>query len=173
MNDFYYTPNPEAVHKIQKWNFELLGNQISFTTDNGVFLKKRVDYGSVVLINAFNINKIPAGKILDLGCGYGPVGIALAKKYTERKFDLVDVNNRALALAENNAKNNGVSAQLSIYSSNIYENVKENFAAIIVNPPVRAGKEVVNNMLSEAKEHLVLGGTLTAVLQKKARCSLC
>ncbi|KRM69450.1 16S RNA methylase [Apilactobacillus ozensis DSM 23829 = JCM 17196] len=167
MNDFYYTPNPEAVHKIQKWNFELLGNQISFTTDNGVFSKKRVDYGSVVLINAFNINKIPAGKILDLGCGYGPVGIALAKKYTERKFDLVDVNNRALALAENNAKNNGVSAQLSIYSSNIYENVKENFAAIIVNPPVRAGKEVVNNMLSEAKEHLVLGGTLTAVLQKK------
>ncbi|MCL0312685.1 class I SAM-dependent methyltransferase [Apilactobacillus sp. TMW 2.2459] len=167
MNDFYYTPNPDAVHKIQQWDFELLGNQITFTTDNGVFSKKRVDYGSVVLMNAFNISKIPSGKILDLGCGYGPVGIALAKKYTDREFDLVDVNNRALSLAQTNAKNNGVDNRLTIYNSNIYENIQSKYAAIVVNPPIRAGKMVVNTMLSKAKNHLLPSGTLTAVLQKK------
>ncbi|TPR17917.1 class I SAM-dependent methyltransferase [Apilactobacillus timberlakei] len=166
MNEYYYTPNPDVVHELHTWKYELLGNDLKFTTDNGVFSKKTVDYGSSTLVKNINIDKIPAGNILDLGCGYGPMGIALAKNYPNRIFEMVDVNNLALSLAKKNAEQNSVK-NVKIHNSNIYEDVKDRFAAILTNPPVRAGKKVVNDMISGSLEHLVQNGTLTVVLQKK------
>lgn len=166
MNEFYYTPNPHVVHELHTWNFDLLGNTLTFTTDNGVFSKRTVDFGSQTLVESVNFDKIPAGDILDLGCGYGPMGISLAKVHPDRNFEMVDVNNLALSLAKNNAEQNHVS-NVNIHNSDVYENVENKFAAIVTNPPVRAGKKIVDAMISGSIQHLVKNGTLTVVLQKK------
>lgn len=166
MNEFYYTPNPNVVHELHTWNFNLLGNNLTFTTDNGVFSKRTVDFGSKTLVENVNMAKIPNGNVLDLGCGYGPMAIALAKHHPDRLFEMVDVNNLALELAVKNAEQNHVS-NVKIHNSNIYETVEDKFAAIITNPPVRAGKDVVDGMIEGAVSHLVPNGTLTVVLQKK------
>ena len=104
--------------------------------------------------------------ILDVGCGYGPIGLSLAKSYENRNIHMVDVNHRALELAKRNAKNNNI-LNVSIYESYCYEGVKGKFAAILSNPPIRAGKKVVHGILEEAQHHLVDGGELWVVIQKK------
>lgn len=167
MNNHYYTENPDIEHAEKSWSFNLLNHEIKFTTDNGVFSKQTVDYGTRVMLEAFREDHAPVGKILDLGTGYGPVGIALALAYPQRQLDMVDVNNLALSLAQRNADANRVSGQVKIFHSNVYEAVTDQYAAILTNPPVRAGKDVVQAMISEAHPHLVTGGTLTVVLQKK------
>jgi len=166
LTNHYYTQNPDVLHEEHHWLFTLLGNELLFTTDNGVFSKNRVDYGSRALLAAFNADKTPAGPWLDLGTGYGPIGLALAKKWPERQVTMVDVNELALDLARQNAVANQIE-NVEIKTSDIYEHVTERYAAILTNPPVRAGKQVVTAMLTGAKEHLLPGGTLTVVLQKK------
>ncbi|WP_137601252.1 class I SAM-dependent methyltransferase [Paucilactobacillus nenjiangensis] len=166
MNNHYYTQNPDVIHQERTWNFELRGHNFKFTTDNGVFSKQSVDYGSRVLIDSFDTADLPAGKILDLGCGYGPIGLSLAHAYPERTVDMVDVNELALELARANATANEIK-NISINSSNAYENVTDQYASIVSNPPVRAGKSVVDDFITEAKEHLIDDGTLWIVLQKK------
>ncbi|APR08144.1 Ribosomal RNA small subunit methyltransferase C [Lentilactobacillus parabuchneri] len=165
-NSFYYSKNPDVESNPLTWNFSLLGNNLVFTSDNGVFSKHTVDYGSRVLIDYVDYDRIPAGKILDMGTGYGPIGIAIAKAFPKRQVDMVDVNEVALALAKKNAAANQVD-NVKIFESNIYDAVSDSYAAIITNPPVRAGKQVVEQMISGARDHLVLDGTLTVVLQKK------
>ncbi|GAY72637.1 class I SAM-dependent methyltransferase [Lentilactobacillus kosonis] len=165
-NQFYYSEHPDVVSDPQKWNFTLLGNNILFTSDNGVFSKKTVDYGSRVLIDNVDYDIIPQGNILDLGCGYGPIGLAIAKKYSQRHVDMVDVNEIALGLARQNAESNSIE-NVTIFASDVYQNVSDKYAAVITNPPVRAGKNVVDRMIAEAKVHLLNEGTLTIVLQKK------
>ncbi|MGY3765723.1 class I SAM-dependent methyltransferase [Vagococcus vulneris] len=166
MSNHYFSSNPDQAHDRQQWTFELAGRTFKFITDSNVFSKGTVDYGSRVLINTFNDQDLPDGGILDVGCGYGPIGLALAEK-TGREVDMVDVNERALALAEENAVVNNVK-HVSIYSSYIYDDVsKENFAAVVSNPPIRAGKDVVHGIISGAHAKLQTGGTLTIVIQKK------
>ncbi|GMA69678.1 16S RNA G1207 methylase RsmC [Leuconostoc litchii] len=131
-----------------------------------MFSKSTVDFGTRTMLNALEKTSLPNGKILDLGTGYGPVGISLAKAY-QRQVDMVDVNERALDLARKNAEKNGVSQQVMVFQSDIYANIKDKYALIMVNPPIRAGKIVVTKMLQEAKNHLQDGGKLIAVLQKK------
>ena len=129
MTNYYYTKNPDVEHNEQNFNFTLLGNELNFTTDNGVFSKRRVDFGSCVLLAALDQPAFQPRKLLDVGCGYGPLGLAVAKKFPQAQVDMVDVNELALSLATKNA--------------------------------------VAHGILSQAKDHLVVGGTLTAVLQKK------
>mgnify|MGYP003263182746 FL=1 len=164
--EMYFTANPNSEHHFQNFDFELLGNNLHFTTDSGVFSKSTVDFGTRTMLDALDKTTLTDGKVLDLGTGYGPVGIAIAKKY-QRQVDMVDVNERALALARQNAVNNGVDQLVSVFQSDIYQQVTDKYALILTNPPIRAGKEVVTAMLQEAVQHLVPGGKLIAVLQKK------
>lgn len=164
--EMYFTANPNSEHHFQNFDFELLGNNLHFTTDSGVFSKSTVDFGTRTMLDALDKTTLTDGKVLDLGAGYGPVGIAIAKKY-QRQVDMVDVNERALALARQNAVNNGVDQLVSVFQSDIYQQVTDKYALILTNPPIRAGKEVVTAMLQEAVQHLVPGGKLIAVLQKK------
>jgi len=167
MTNYYYTHNPEVVHDEKQWNFEIFNHDFKFTTDNGVFSKRTVDYGSRTLLAAFDPAGLPAGPLLDLGTGYGPIGMALAFQSPERTVDMVDVNELALSLARKNAALNQLT-NVSIYTSDVYEQVtRQDYAAIVTNPPVRAGKAVVDAMLTGALTHLVANGTLTVVLQKK------
>ncbi|WP_061992619.1 class I SAM-dependent methyltransferase [Fructobacillus ficulneus] len=162
----YFTAQPDAAHDYQDFDFELLGNQIHFTTDAGVFSKRTVDFGTRTMLDVAAGLDFPTGKILDLGTGYGPVGIAMAKALN-KNVDMVDVNERALELARKNADRNGVGSQVNVFQSNIYDQINDQYAMILVNPPIRAGKTVVTQMLQEAQQHLVPGGKLIAVLQKK------
>ena len=167
MTNYYFTKNPDVIHDEKEWTFELLNNEFKFTTDNGVFSKKTVDFGSRVLLNAFAQQEIIAGNILDVGCGYGPIGLAIAKDQPERQIDMTDVNELALELAKKNAGINKIT-NVSIFESAAYDNVtKTDYATIVTNPPIRAGKNVVHDILSGAFDHLKVGGQLFAVLQKK------
>lgn len=164
--EMYFTANPNSEHHFQNFDFELLGNTLHFTTDSGVFSKSTVDFGTRTMLDALEKTTLTQGKVLDLGTGYGPVGIAIAKKF-QRQVDMVDVNERALALAQQNAVTNGVAQLVSVFQSDIYQQVTDKYALILTNPPIRAGKEVVTAMLQEAVQYLLPGGKLIAVLQKK------
>lgn len=162
MSKMYYAEMPDAAHDIHDLNVSLLGQSFHFYTDAGVFSKKMVDYGSQVLLNALDLER---GKnLLDVGCGYGPLGISLAKVQGVQST-MIDINSRAIDLAKKNAERNGVVAH--IFQSNIYENVSEKFDYIISNPPIRAGKKVVHEIIEGAFDHLNQGGSLTIVIQKK------
>lgn len=100
-----------------------------------------MDYGSRVLIDAFEWENLPAGRLLDVGCGYGPIGLSLAAA-TGRLVEMVDVNQRAVGLAQMNAQRNQITT-VDIHSSNVYETLNETtYAAIVSNPPIRAGKKL-------------------------------
>lgn len=167
MTNHYYSQEPTTEHDFEQWSFELKGKNFQFVTDSGVFSRETVDFGSRVLIDTFNWEELPAdGKILDVGCGYGPIGLAIAFA-SQRFVEMVDINSRAVELAQRNANRNGIK-QVDIHQSNIYEAVhEETYAAIVSNPPIRAGKKVVHEILTEAYPRLKSGGTLTIVIQKK------
>lgn len=130
------------------------------------FPKNTVDYGSRALLDAVDLSETPAGPILDMGCGYGPIGMTLAKLAPERQIDMVDVNERALGLAQKNCDLNQIQ-NVAIFESAEYQNVTAQYAAILTNPPIRAGKAVVQNILKGAYDHLLTDGELDVVIQKK------
>ena len=158
----YYAENPDAAHDIHELRVDLLGEKMIFLTDAGVFSKKMVDFGSQLLLKCLEVNQ--GETVLDVGCGYGPLGLSLAKAYGVQAT-MVDINNRALDLARQNAERNKV--ETTIFQSNIYEQVKGNFEHVISNPPIRAGKQVVHEIIEKSKDFLEAGGDLTIVIQKK------
>lgn len=162
MTNMYYEKNPTADHDIHELHVRLLDTPMVFLTDAGVFSKKMVDYGSQALLNTLNLE---SGKtLLDVGCGYGPLGLTLGKVFGVQAT-LIDINSRAVDLAKTNAEKNWVDAK--IFQSNIYEDVEGKFDYIISNPPIRAGKVVVHEIIKGAFHHLEDRGSLTIVIQKK------
>ena len=158
----YYAENPDAAHDIHDLRVELLGHKLTFLTDAGVFSKKMIDFGSQLLLKCLEVEK--GERVLDVGCGYGPLGISLVKAYGVQAT-MVDINSRALDLARKNAERNQVSA--TIFQSNIYEQVEGKFDHVISNPPIRAGKQVVHEIIEKSMDFLEDGGDLTIVIQKK------
>lgn len=166
MTEYYYTQNPEVLHDKRQWQFTLLNQNLTFNSDNGVFSKATVDFGTRTLLEALNLKEF-TGEVLDVGCGYGPIGLAIAKAVPEIHVDLVDVNLRALDLCKENAEQNNIH-NVTIWESDTYDKVeKTTYQTVVSNPPVRAGKSVVTKILVEAKNHLQVGGSLIIVLQKK------
>ena len=162
MSKMYYAENPDAAHDIHELRVDLLGEKMAFLTDAGVFSKKMIDFGSQLLLKCLEINQ--GETVLDVGCGYGPLGLSLAKAYGVQAT-MVDINNRALDLARQNAERNKVKA--TIFQSNIYEQVEGTFDHVISNPPIRAGKQVVHEIIEKSQDFLETGGDLTIVIQKK------
>lgn len=165
MTEHYYSREQNVESNPMFWEFTLRGHSFKFKTDNGVFSKKEVDFGSRLLIEAFEPPAIN-GDMLDVGCGYGPIGLSLAKDM-DRKIHMVDVNERALRLAKENADLNGISNVL-IYESDCLSNVENReFAAILTNPPIRTGKNTVYQIFEQSYDHLQKEGELWVVIQKK------
>lgn len=161
--DHYFTNNENLKSEIKSLDFAYNGYDFMFLSDNGVFSKSHIDYGSRLLVDEFLKNYHGDGPILDVGCGYGFIGIVVAK-VLDVKLTMIDVNKRAVHLTKRNIDNMKVRAEAFV--SNGYENVEGKYDVIITNPPVRAGKKVLLDILVNAKDYLVKGGSLWYVLRK-------
>lgn len=161
MGEHYYTANPEVKHDFQEIETELWGRKYKFITDAGVFSRNRIDRGSELLIEAMEIK--PSDKILDMGCGYGPIGIVASDLAREGQVLMVDINSRAVELVKENFKRNIVT-NAQVMQSDGFSGVEDcDFNVILMNPPFRAGKKVVYPMIEAAKEHLATDGALYTV----------
>lgn len=151
--------NPKLINaKIGEFSFV-------FKTDNGVFSKDFLDFASKLLLEKIDFDSLPEGPILDVGCGYGPIGI-YASKVTNKPVFMVDVNPRALELSKENVVKNNVFA--TVLESNCLDNVMDKkYSCIITNPPIHAGKEVIYKMYEQASISLVPGGSFWIVIQQK------
>ena len=159
-----YFDNEKLKSELNIFKTRILDKEYSFYTDNGVFSKNKLDFGTRTLLESIDINEIH-GKVLDVGCGYGVIDIILSK-ITNASFEGIDVNLRALHLASRNAKLNNVS-NVKFYESNVYKNVKSKYNFIITNPPIRAGKSVVYDIVMNARFHLEEKGILYIVIRKE------
>lgn len=158
----YYINDPNLEHDYQSFYYSYGKKTLHFTTDAGVFSKSKVDEGSHLLLQ--NLPKI-SGSVLDLGCGYGPIGLSLLANF-DLTLSMSDVNVRALDLAKLNAKNNNLQ-DIVFIESNGFERIGGLFDYILLNPPIRAGKKVTYQIYEDAKDHLKEGGSFIIVIQKK------
>ena len=162
--EHYFTNNQNLKSELRHITYEYNNYKFIFSSDNGVFSKNKVDYGSRLLVETLLKNVIKVNlNILDIGCGYGYLGITIAK-ILKSSLTMADVNKRALHLAKMNSHDNKVDAQ--IIESNIYDQITQTFDIIVSNPPIRAGKEVVYQMLLGAFDHLKEHGELWFVMRK-------
>lgn len=165
MPNQYFEDNTKLASNMQEFNYYFKEKTYTFISDIGVFSKKGIDFGSSLLLKTLPLNK-SYNTILDVGCGYGPIGIIIADNYKEAMVDMIDVNNRAIELAKVNAIKNKVN-NVKIFNSNIYENIDHKYDLIITNPPIRAGKKIVHEIILGAIKYLNENGELWCVIQKK------
>lgn len=161
--EHYFTNNENLKSEFREVKYVYKDTPFVFTSDLGVFSKDKVDYGSKTLLETVLAIETSDKKALDVGCGYGFIGIVLSK-ILDCEVDMIDVNKRALHLTELNIKNIGVNAKC--YISDAYSNVNSKYDIIITNPPIRAGKDKVLEILLGAYEHLNNDGTLYYVIRK-------
>ncbi len=159
-----YFSNEKLPSKVKVINARICGRDFKFLTDNGVFSKDRIDFGSRLLLESIPQNEVGA-KVLDVGCGYGTIGIVI-NKLTGATVDMVDVNRRAIHLALRNIKENDCS-NINAFLSNCYESVNCIYDTIITNPPIRAGKGVVYEIVMGANRFLNDSGKLFLVVRKE------
>jgi len=162
MPDHYYTENPNSAHDERRVALRALGNELTFITDAGVFSRDGLDRGTELLLDA-----LPAlsGRVLDLGCGWGAVGVALGKRWPELDIVMTDINSRAVGLAWRNLTENGVRA--TVVQGDGFAAVEGKFDAIVTNPPIRAGKAVIYGLFAQARDYLKPDGALYVVIRKQ------
>ena len=166
MPEYYYTQTPSSKSDERTIKVAVAGLELSFVTDAGVFSKAELDDGTKLLIEAvLEDGTIVRGRVLDLGCGWGPVGTALYLKNSDIELVMSDINERAVELSKRNAQANGAKAQ--VVQSDAFESIDGMFDCIITNPPIRTGKQVIYGMFDTAYERLNDGGSLTIVIRKQ------
>ena len=169
MSNMYYEREPQSESREIACVFSYRGHRLMFQTDAGVFSKGELDQGTRLLLDA-----LPElfGEILDLGCGWGAIGIAVKKAFPETDVTMVDVNLRALGLCEKNARTNGTEVRC-LESDGMAALEGRQFDAVITNPPIRAGKQKVYEMLLGAAGALKEGGSLYLVIRKQQGAESC
>ena len=166
----YFSEKPEIKSEKRIIKYTIQNKKFEFITDNGVFSKSKVDFGTDLLLNEFlkkNKNMKSEGiRILDIGCGYGVVSVILKSFYSEASVTLSDVNERALELSEENLKKYNINGY-EIIKSNAFGKIEGKFDVILSNPPIRAGKDTIFKIYTEAYEHLNKDGEFYCVIQTK------
>ena len=165
MSHYYSKTQDDIESNPQEFIFNFKEHTFKFHTDNGVFSKEYIDYGTFAMLKAFIPNNIDL-PILDVGAGYGPIGIVISKLYNKKTY-MLEINERAYNLILKNIEEN--KADSIAYNSNLYEKLPLDFkfASIITNPPIRAGKDVVFSIYEGAYKRLDKNGELWVVIQKK------
>lgn len=165
MTEHYYTGQPQVEHDLREITAILRGKRFVFTTDAGVFSKGRIDAGTRLLAETMEIH--PGDTVLDMGCGYGPLGVVAGGLAKEGRVLMVDVNQRAVELTRRNLQQNGVTNARVLAGDGFAVVEERDFDVILMNPPIRAGKAVVYALIGEARDHLKEGGRLYVVVQTK------
>ena len=163
MAEHYYTNSPTSKHE-ERHVMAQIGNRcLHFETDAGTFSKEHMDTGSRLLIDT-----VPAlsGRVADIGCGWGAIGVSLAVKNPGAFIEMVDVNERAVALAQKNTQTNGVT-NARAFVSDALSGVEAGLSYAVTNPPIRAGKQVIYGFFAQAHEKLLPGGRLYIVIRKQ------
>lgn len=167
MTEHYFTSKPTSEHKVFHFTAVLRGKEYVFQTDAGVFSRREIDRGTQLLIESLLCKE--GDVVLDLGCGYGPIGIAAGDLVGPKgHVYLVDMNERAVELASENLKANQVTNGTALVSDG-FRSLPEDlqFDWVVTNPPIRAGKAVVYGLLDDAYESLKPGGGLMVVIRTK------
>lgn len=170
MTEHYYTAEPGSAHRPREIVVTLRGHEFRLRTDAGVFARERLDPGTKLLVESLELSGVEAP--LDLGCGYGPIGLAIARERPAVTVYMSDLNRRATELAAENAAQNGLGNVVvrqgdgflpwqDLYTAGF------RFDLVAINPPLRAGKETVLRLFAEAREHLRPGGKLWTVIRTK------
>lgn len=160
----YFDDNPLLESKPKTIKYEINGHAFSLKSNLGVFSKDKVDEGTQALLKVL-LPRPFQGKILDVGCGYGALGLTLATFFPKAKFVLCDISIRAINLCRENIQELQLRNVICV-ESDIYSSINEKFDSIVINPPIRAGKKVVYRMFEEAYDYLIDGGSLFIVIRK-------
>ena len=170
MNDHYYTRTPQSASRPAECSFTYRGIDLVFETDAGVFSRGEVDTGTRLLLEA--LPEEMHGEILDLGCGWGVIGISIARKWPGTQVTMADVNTRALDLSRKNAERNRAEV-ICAESDGMEALADRNFDAVVTNPPIRAGKQVIYKMFADAAQRLKPDGALYLVIRKQQGAESC
>ena len=161
----YFINDESLVSQVRELIYKYASFSFTFLSDNGVFSKKSIDYGSRLLLETYLKEEDTAGKkVLDVGCGYGFIGTVISV-ITDSYVDMVDVNKRAIHLTKRNIKKQG-KFKGNVFLSDAYSEVKDKYDVVITNPPIRVGKEKLLSILTGAFEHLNEDGALYFVIRK-------
>ena len=160
-----YFDNVDLKSNIEKYKTRIFDKEFCFNTDNGVFSKSKLDFGTRCLLENLPLEEIK-GEILEVGCGYGVIPIILTRIVDKiESFDAVDVNKRALHLAEMNKKEN-FAPKVNFFLSDCYKNINKKYDVIISNPAIRARKNIVYEIVMNARNYLKEDGKLFIVINK-------
>jgi 16S rRNA G1207 methylase RsmC len=163
--EYYFTSNPKSEDRFGLVRTRLCGKSFEFLTSSSVFSKRRIDSGTRLLIESMVLPK--AGCILDIGCGYGAVGIVAAALNPELSVVMTDVNMRAVRLARKNAESNRV-FNVEVRCGHLYEPVEGlMFNCVLSNPPISAGMDTVRAIVSGAKNMMAEKATFQMVIRSK------
>ena len=162
--EHYFIPRNYDKKDILEYGAVLFGRPYTFYSLKGLFSYQGVDEGTMALLNAImKSGEELHGNVLDLGCGIGVIGIVLAKNY-KIELTMSDVNSNAIDIASMNVQKHGVSAK--VVESDSFENLKDRYEYIIINPPIKAGKQVLFDMVLKSYYHLFKGGKIILVIRK-------
>lgn len=159
----YFTNEENLKSEIEKVIVEINGIPFYFYTDNGVFSKGELDFGTELLLKNFKYDNPNNKTLLDIGCGCGPIGIYAS--HLGFTVDMSDVNKRAIHLSKMSLKEQGLNA--NVFESDAYKNITNKYDYIVSNPPIRVGKEKLYEIVMNSKEHLKYGGSLWIVVRKQ------
>ena len=169
MTEHYFTKNPKSEFVKNTIECTILGNKLTIISGTGLFSKEKIDKGSLLLIN--NVKIKDNNTVLDFGCGYGVIGISIAKRYKLKKIVFSDINKRAVALTEKNCKKNNI-ISYEVIQSDVFENIKEKYDTILLNPPQTVGKDLCIRMIEESFDHLNPEGNLQIFNFKKSHMKI-
>ncbi|MCI4330986.1 MAG: methyltransferase [Thermoplasmata archaeon] len=159
--DHYFSPRPASASQPKERRFLYKGQILTFVVDRGVFGSHGLDPGTALLIEALDVR--PTDEVLDLGCGWGAVGIAAAKSAAQGQVVMTDVNRRAVYLSRGNARRNGIT-NVTVRSGKLFDPVGETrFDVVATNPPYHAGRPLVLELLAQVPVHLKPGGRFLIV----------
>ena len=160
----YFMNDENLVSQVRELIYKYASFSFTFFSDNGVFSKKSIDYGSKLLLESYLKDDTASRKVLDVGCGYGFIGTVISI-VNGSYVDMVDVNKRAVHLTKRNIKKYD-NFKGSVFLSDAYSEVKDIYDVIITNPPIRVGKQKLLEILTGAFDHLNEDGVLYFVIRK-------